>query len=387
MPKKHICVVTGTRAEYGILKLLLQKIRDSSKLKLSLLVTGMHLLEEYGKTIDIIRKDGIPIVKEIPMYKEKDHQKDSIGRAVGRALINFTEVLNELNPDLLLVFGDRFEAISAVIAASTLFIPIAHIHGGDNVNIGQVDKQIRHSMTKLAHLHFPATQRSAERIRLLGEEEKRIFMVGSPSIDMIYKEKLLTKKEICEMFNFDPDEKIVLCVHHPYLSEKEDAGNQMKVILQLLKEFRLQTIIIYPNNDPGNELIIKEIEANKNIPKFRIFKNLERNIYLSLLKNIDLIIGNSSSGIIETPVFKLAAVNIGNRNWGREGAENVIDVIPTYIDIKNGIKKGLSEEFRELCQKVKNPYGDGKASERITKILEDLKIDKEFFVKRLSYDV
>jgi len=387
MDRKKICVVTGSRSEYGIFQLILKKIEESEKLDLLLLVTGIHLLKKYGNTINFIKKDGFSITKIIPMYEENDYKYDSLGNAVGNAIINFTEALNELKPDLLLVIGDRYEPLTAVIAASTLSIPIAHIHGGDNVFKGQVDEQIRHAITKFAHIHFPATPKSYRRIILMGEEEWRIHMVGSPSIDMIYKEKLLSKEEICNKYGLNISEKIILCVQHPNVFESEQAGEQMKITLQVLKDLKLQTITTYPNNDPGSHLIIKEIEDHREIPYFKLFKNLERKDYLSLLKNADLLVGNSSSGLIESPIFKLPVVNLGNRNKGRESAENVINVPHDYIEIRKAIIKGLSDEFKKNCQKVKNPYGDGKASERIVKILEELEINKELLVKKLTYKV
>ena len=387
MKKKNICVVTGARSEYGIFRLLLKKIMESKSLELTLLVTGMHLLKKYGNTINFIKEDNIPIAEIVPMYNENDFSEVDLGKAVGRAVINFTEALNRIKPDLLLILGDRYEPMAAVLAASTLSIPIAHIHGGDNVFQGQIDEQIRHAITKFAHIHFPATPKSYERIKLLGEEEWRIHVVGSPSIDMIYEEKLLNKVELCQKFGLNPSEKIILCVQHPYIFESNQAGEQMKLTLQILKELNLQTVISYPNNDPGGELIINEIESNMDVPNFKIFKNLNRKDYLSFLKNVDLLIGNSSSGFIESPIFQLPVVNIGDRNKGRESAENVIDVPHDYDKIKSAINKALSNEFKAFCQKVKNPYGDGQASNKIVKILEELRIEKRLLIKRLTYNV
>ncbi len=204
---------------------------------------------------------------------------------------------------------------------------------------------------------------------------------------MIYEEKLLNKVELCQKFGLNPSEKIILCVQHPYIFESNQAGEQMKLTLQILKELNLQTIITYPNNDPGGELIINEIELNRNISNFKIFKNLNRKDYLSFLKNVDLFIGNSSSGFIESPIFQLLVVNIGDRNKGRESAENVIDVPHDYDKIKSAINKALSNEFKAFCQKVKNPYGDGQASNKIVKILEELRIEKRLLIKRLTYNV
>ncbi|MEE9379248.1 MAG: UDP-N-acetylglucosamine 2-epimerase [Candidatus Lokiarchaeia archaeon] len=385
MAKKQICIITGTRAEYSYLKIVIEKIIDSKKLDLSLIVTGMHLLKEYGHTIDLIKKDNIPIKKIIPMYDENDSSNSALGKAVGRSIINFTEVLSELKPDILLILGDRYEPLVAAITASTLKILIAHIHGGDVS--GTIDESLRHAITKLSHIHFPASPKSAKRIELMGEEKWRINMVGSTTIDNILHEKLLSKQEICKEFELNESERIALCIQHPNIYESEKAGTQMNITLQVLRDLKLQVIIIYPNNDIGSELIIKEINKYEGFPRFKIYKNIQRRIYLSLIKNVDFLIGNSSSGLIESPIFKLPVINIGDRNKGRETAENVIDVIHDYDEIKNAIKKALSKEFRDLCKAVKNPYGDGKASERIVRILEDLKIEKKILIKKLTYKV
>lgn len=385
MQKKKICVVTGTRAEYGPLKLLLEKITASNKLDLLLLVTGMHLLKKYGNTIELIKKDGLPITKIIPMYEENNTSKEGLGKFIGKAIINFTTTFREIQPDLLVVAGDRFESLAAVISASTLLIPIAHIQGGDSVETGQVDEQIRHSITKFSHIHFPATSKSAERLKLMGEEEWRIYIVGAIALDMIFNETLLSRKQIYEKLGLNFSEKLIICIQHPNTMNPDFAGKQMKLTLQILKDYNLQTVIIYPNNDPGSELIIKEIEDHKNIMNFNIFRDIERIDFLSLFKNADLLIGNSSSGLIESPVFKIPVVNIGNRNKGRESGENVISVSHNYTELKNAIDKGLSEEFRKECQRVINPYGEGKASNRIVEVLEKIEINDKLLRKKLTY--
>lgn len=387
MKEKNIAIVSSTRADYNYFRLIIKKILQSKSLRPSLLVTGTHLLKSHGKTVQAIRNDGIPISSIIKMYKENSFDKTELGKAIGRGIINFTEELNKIHPDLLLVLGDRYEPLAAVIAASTLLIPIAHIHGGDNVLFGQMDEQIRHSITKFAHVHFPATEKSAERIRRLGEEEWRIHQVGSPSIDHVYQESFLNKTQICEKLDLDVDQFLIISLQHPYTQEPEKAGEQMQITLKVVEDLNLSCVIIYPNNDPGNNLIIEAIQNYENYPKFKIFKNLDSLDYYSLLKNADLLIGNSSGGLIESPIFKLPVVNIGNRNRGRESAENVIDVPHEYEKIKKAIIKGLTGEFKEICKKVINPYGDGKASERITKILEDLEINKKLLTKRLTYNI
>lgn len=387
MKKKKICVVTGSSAEYGPLKLLIKQINSSKKLELLLLVTGMHLLERFGKTINQIISEKIPITKTIPMYDENDDSVVQLGKAVGKAISKFTETLAELKPDVLLITGDRFEVLAAVISASTLSIPIAHIQGGDSVEIGQIDEQIRHAITKFSHIHFAATKKSAERIKLLGEEEWRIHNVGAIAMDMVFREKLLEKGRVCKILGLDSTERIILCIQHPYFYEPEKAGQDMSLILQVLRNLNLQTVILYPNNDSGCELIIEEIEKSQDIRHFKIFPRLDRETYLSLMKNADLLIGNSSSGLIESPVFKLPTINIGNRNKGRESGENVLHVSYNLDEINQAIQKALSNEFKSFCQKIKNPYGNGTASEQIVKILEGLEINEDLLRKRLTYKV
>ncbi len=387
MEIKRICVVTGARSDYSYLKPVIEKINLSSKLKGLLIVTGIHLLEKYGNSIEFIKKDNIPITKILQMYDPEEIKEVSLGKAVGKAISKFTNYFSELNPDIVLVLGDRFEALAAVIAASTLSILIAHIHGGDNALHGQIDEQIRHAITKFAHIHFPATSKSAERIRLMGEQSWRIHMVGSPTMDVIKSHSVMSKEELFIIFDLNPSESTALCVLHPYTVESNKAGEQMGIVLQVLKDLNIQSIIIYPNNDPGSKLIIKEIESNRNNPMFKIYKNLEKEKYLSILKHADLMVGNSSSGFIESPFFKIPVVNIGDRNKGREGAENIINVLYDYNDIKKGINKALSDEFKSFCQKVKNPYGKGATSEKIVRILEDLKLDKRLLIKKLTYKV
>ncbi len=387
MSKKKICIVTGARSDYAYLKPIIEKIERSTKLEMFLVVTGIHLLEEHGNTFETIIKDGFHITKIIQMYDPKEKSKLRFGKSVGKAIINFTDCFNEIKPDIVLVLGDRYEPLAAVIAASTLSIGIAHIHGGDNVYKGQIDEQIRHAITKFAHIHFPATLKSSKRIILMGEEPWRVNMFGSPTMDGIREPEKLSKEELFKELQLNPTERTVLCVQHPYIVESNKAGEQMAMTIQILKDLNIQSIIIYPNNDPGSELIIDEIELNKNIPNFRIYPDLDRSIFLSLLNHVNLMIGNSSSGLIETPFFKLPVVNIGDRNKGRESAENVINVPHNYDDIKKAINKALSDEFKTFCQKVENPYGEGKTSEQIVEFFEKLKIDKDFLIKKLTYKV
>ncbi len=387
MSLKNIAIVTSTRADFNYFRLIIKKILKSDYLKLTLLVTGTHLLEKFGHTLKYIENENIPMSKTIEMYDENDLTNESLGKAIGRGVINFTKAFNELKLDMLLVLGDRYEPLASVIAASTLNIPIAHIHGGDSVPHGQIDEQIRHAITRFAHLHFPATLKSASIIKLLGEEQWRIHMVGSPNLDHLVVKEFSSREEISQSLGLTKEIMIVICTFHSYIFKPVKAGEYIKIILDVLNELELQTVLIYPNNDIGCNLIIKEIKNDKNNKRFKIFKNLNYFDYYSLMKNADLMIGNSSSGLIESPIFKLPVVNIGNRNRGRETTENVINVNFDKDEIKQAINKALSSEFKEICERVKNPYGDGNASGRIIEILEELKINKSLLIKKLTYQV
>ncbi|KKL80534.1 hypothetical protein LCGC14_2003800 [marine sediment metagenome] len=387
MSINKICIVTGSRSDYAYLKPIIEKIERSTKLEMFLVVTGIHLLEEHGNTFETIIKDGFHITKIIQMYDPKEKSKLRFGKSVGKAIINFTDCFNEIKPDIVLVLGDRYEPLAAVIAASTLSIGIAHIHGGDNVSKGQIDEQIRHAITKFAHIHFPATLKSSKRIILMGEEPWRVKMFGSPTMDEICEPEKLSKEELFKELQLNPTERTVLCVQHPYIVKSNKAGEQMAMTLQILKDLNIQSIIIYPNNDLGSSLIIKIIESYRNTPKFKLYKNLDRVLYLSLLKNANLLIGNSSSGLIETPFFKLPVINLGDRNKGRETGANVLHATFEASEFLSALRKGLSKEFKDFCQNVKNPYGEGKTGEKIVQILEELKIDKKLLIKRLTYKV
>lgn len=380
---KKICVITGTRAEYGIMKVLINKIILSKKLELMLYVTGAHLLHKYGHTIDLIKKDKLEITRKVPMYKEENTNAFDLGKSIGTAISNFSVCFSLDKPDLVLVLGDRFETFCAVIAATSLRIPIAHIHGGDHNFEGQVDEMIRHCISKFAHIHFPASEKSSKRLIYMGEDPKRIHVVGSPGIDMMLNYHFFSKEQTFEIIGLDQNKKTIVFIYHPYIPEHNKMGERIRVLFKTLLNFpNIQIVVIYPNNDLGSNDIIKEIEtleAERN-PKFKIIKNLERILYLSLLKHSDAMVGNSSSGIIDSPTFYLPVVNIGKRNLGRESAENVLNA--SYKDLDGVLWRALSNDFKQKCLFVKSPYGDGKASERIVTILERLTFDEELLKKR-----
>ncbi len=380
---KKIAVITGTRADYGILKPVLNAINEHPGLELSLIVIGMHLLKEFGYTIKEIEKDGFKINAKI----EELYNEDSgigMAKSIGKGIIRISEILDKVKPDILLLLGDRGEMLGGAITATYMNIPIAHIHGGEVS--GNVDEPIRHAITKLAHIHFPATEKSAERIIKMGEDPSNVFVVGAPGLDSILNEKLIEPTELSEKYNLELSKSILLVMQHPVTTEVEDAPDQICETLEAILELKHQTILIYPNADAGGRRIIDVIKEYEKYPFIKTFKSISHMEYLSLMKIAGVMVGNSSSGIIEAPSFGLPVVNIGSRQQGRQRVENVIDVGHVKEEIKAAIKKALyDEDFKEKVKNCKNPYGDGKAGVRIADILSKIKKDKKLLQKKLSY--
>jgi len=382
---RKIGVITGTRAEYGILKPLMEKIVESEDLELNLFITGLHLLKKYGLTIEEIKEDGFKITRIVEMYDDKE-EVTSHGKALSKGIMGFVSILSEIKPDILVVFGDRLEPLSATLAAAILRIPIAHIHGGDKTDSGHIDESIRHAITRFAHIHFTATKGHSMRLIKMGEEPWRIFQVGALGLDSIINQETISKDSLAKKFGINPDDKVIVCIYHPVHLEKEIAGKQMHEIMKAISEIGIQTIIIYPNNDPGSQDIIEKIVEYKDLPFIKIFPNLSHTDYISLLKYADVLIGNSSSGIIEAPSLGLPVVNVGSRNRGREHGDNVRFVNPKKDEIIRAIEKTLYDiDFLRIVKKKRNPYGDGKTSERILHILKSIKINDRLLQKKLTY--
>lgn len=384
--KRTIAVVTGTRAEYGILKPLLEKIKKSDNLDLKLIVTGMHLLKDHGNTIAEIKADGFKVAGVVEMYDNAIDDSRHHSLALAKGVAGFTNLFFNLKPDMLVVFGDRLEPLAATLASIGLSLPVAHIHGGDKTDSGHIDESIRHALSRFSHLHFTATLGHVGRLIKMGEEPRRIFRVGALGLDSIVNQEITDKKRLFKKLNLATDKKTMVCVFHPLYTEIAAAGKQMEEILQAVKFFKLQTVVIYPNNDSGSSEIIKEIKKNENISFIKIFANLKHGDYVSLLARADVLIGNSSSGIIEALSLGLPAVNIGLRNVGREHGENVIFTKVRKNEIIKAIRKALYEkDFKKQVAKSKNPYGEGKTSARIVKILAKVKIDKSLLQKKITY--
>lgn len=373
---RKILYVSGTRADYGLMKSLLNRIKNYEDLSLTVAATGMHLMDQYGETVNDIIKDGFNVVK-IDATFEDTLKKTSYPYFIGNLINELTGKIQEIKPDMILVLGDRPEMLATAITGAYLSIPVAHIHGGDVSST--IDNPVRHAITKLANIHFPVTETSAKRIRNMNEPEWRIFLANAPSMESLSTMKFPSKEELCNKLDLDYKKNLFLIIQHPVTLEYKFAGAQMKETLEAVKQFDAQKIIIYPNSDAGSKDIIDVIESYRNLPDFKIFKNLPRDDFLSVIKYAELMIGNSSSGVIDTPFFKIPVVNLGNRNKNRERGNNIIDVDYKKDEIVNAIYKIKTKEFQTELKSCKSPYlGHGKD---IVEVLANIKIDKKLLQK------
>ena len=389
MNKRKICVVTGTRADYGLLYWLLQEIKKDKDLELQLIATGMHLSPEFGLTYKGIEEDGFEIDEKVELLLSSDSEV-GINKAIGLGCISFSESLKRLNPDMIVVLGDRFEILSASIAAMISKIPLIHLHGGE-ITQGLIDEPIRHSITKMATYHFPATEEYKNRIIQMGENPKRVFNYGMTGLDNIYKLDLLNKSELEKELNFKFDKKIAIVTYHPVTLENNTAEEQIDNLLEAIDSFDLKVIFTKSNADTYGRIINEKIKkfVNNNSKNNIFVDNLGQIKYLSVLKHVDLMVGNSSSGLTEASSFKLPVVNIGDRQKGRVKASNIVDSAYNKDNIKKSIEKALSDSFSKEISDLKNPYDknkDGTTSFRIKEKLKELNIKKESIIKEF-YDI
>lgn len=381
--RRRIAVITGTRAEYGIIRPVLEEIKAHPQLELLLIVMAQHLSPDFGYTIREIKQDGF----EIAACVETLLSSDSLGgmaRALGLAIIELTQTIEMIHPDIIMVTGDRGEMLAGAIVGAHMNIPVAHLHGGEVS--GTVDELIRHAITKFAHIHFAATEQSAQRIQQLGEDKKRIFIVGAVGLDEIRRGDFLPRDEVLRELGFDGSKPILLVSQHPVTTEIEEASQQMRETMEAIKELGLQTVLIYPNSDAGGRKMRQVLEEYLGLEFIRAFKNISRKLYLGVMNAADVMVGNSSSGIIEAPSFKLPFINIGTRQQGRQRAGNVIDVPYNREKIKEAIKYVLSnKDLRFALAGVKNPYDWGMSGPQIARILATIEINRDLLQKRLRY--
>ena len=384
--RRKICVVTGTRAEYGLLYWLMNKIKNDESLMLQLVVTGMHLSPEFGLTYQQIEKDGFKINYKVEMLLSSDTSV-ATSKSMGLGVIGFADAYETLKPDLIVVLGDRFEIFSAVIAAMTTRIPLAHIHGGETTE-GVYDESIRHSITKMSHLHFTSTETYRKRVIQLGEQPKHVFNVGAPGIENIKCLSLLSRDRFEKSINFKLNKKNLLVTFHPVTLENSFAELQFSYLLKALDDLHNTHILFTKANaDAGGRIINNLIDnyVNSHSDKAIAFTSLGQLGYLSAMQHVDGVIGNSSSGLIEAPAFNIGTINIGDRQKGRIKAESVIDCLPTVISIKDALTKLYSTNFDKTLKSVKSPYGEGETSEKILDVIKNFPYDG--LIKKKFYDL
>ena len=382
---RKICVITGTRAEYGLLCRVMQGIKDDSELTLQLVVTGMHLSPEFGLTYREIEQDGFQIDRKVEMLTSSDTPV-GIAKSMGVGLIGFADTLNELKPDLIVVLGDRFEIFSAVAAALVARIPVAHLHGGEATE-GAFDEALRHSITKMSHLHFVAAEEYRQRVIQLGEEPERVFLVGGLGIDNIQHLKLLERPELEASLDFKFGEKNLLITFHPTTLETSTAAEQMAELLTALAELRdTQLIFTLPNADTDGRALTRMAEDfAAHHANAHAYTSLGQLYYLSCLAHVDGVVGNSSSGLLEAPSFHKGTVNIGDRQRGRLQAESVINCEPTRQSIVDALQRLYSEGFQNNLHQTRNPYGEGGASKKVVNTIKHYAINS--IIKKTFYDL
>lgn len=379
---RTIGVVTGARSDYGIYLPILRRVRQDPGLKLHLIVTGMHLAHQFGFTVKTIEQDGFEVGDRIDMLLMSD-APEGIAKSLGLGVMGFAESYARLRPDVLLVLGDRFEMLAAVVAAMSFKIPVAHIHGGESTE-GAIDELSRHAMTKMSHLHFASTEGYARRIVQMGEEPWRVVVSGAPSLDNLSAIRLLSPDELKAQYGLTLQDCTLIVTYHPVTLEFEETQAQMRELLAALKAADCAVIFTYPNADAQNHLIVEMIHdfADQHPQRSQVVPNLGTQGYFSIMSHASAMVGNSSSGIIEAASFKLPVVNIGNRQKGRLKGKNVIDVGYSKSEIVSGIKQALSPDFRAGLVDLINPYGDGHAADRIVDKLKALKLDGTLLRKR-----
>ena len=378
--------VTGIRSDYDIMSSVFRAIKSHPNLELRLIATGAHLSEEYGNTIDDIYNDGFEIEEKIESLISGDALSSRV-KGLGVQLQGLVQSVDRIKPDFLLVLGDREESITTALVGAYMNIPVAHLCGGDRA-IGNVDDQVRHAVTKLAHLHFVTNNESATRVAKMGEQAFRIFNVGNPGLDRLVEIPFLNSKQLSISLDFEieDNEPLILLIQHAISSETKEAYKQMRETLEAIQDLKIKTILTYPNSDAGGQQMIRAIKEFDSLPFLHIAKNIPRLEFINLMRRASCMIGNSSAGILEAPILKLPVINIGNRQRGRLHSENVEFVSHNKLEIIFAIKKAIyNQTYRDIVSRCSNPYGDGKSSKRIADILSSIAIEEKLLIKDITY--
>lgn len=379
---KKIMIITGSRGEWGYIRPIMNMISKRDDTKAVLVVTNMHLLPSYGNSYKEIENDGFKIDYRVHMSLD-GYTHFTQAKSLGIFLSSLPDIIENEKPDWVLLAGDRGEQLMGAIAASYSYTPVAHIQAGELS--GNIDGMSRHAIGKLAHMHFAANQDAADRLVKLGEEPFRVFNVGAPQIDEMIQSQYTELNEIENKLGVDLSSGYILAVMHPVTEEADKAGKQAEVLIKALNKFDVSKVVILPNNDAGSNSVKRAINTFR-VGSYHMYANLKREDYLGILKNCLCIVGNSSSGLLEAPTFKKAAVNIGRRQNLRFRGMNVIDITFDENEIYKAINKAISIEFQQELQKnCTNPYGDGHSSERILDLLINTSVDNRWLVKSLTY--
>jgi GDP/UDP-N,N'-diacetylbacillosamine 2-epimerase (hydrolysing) len=380
----RICVITGTRAEYGLLRPVMRAIQNSDQCELRLIVAGMHLSHEFGDTYIEIENDGFHIDARVDMTFGGDSHA-ATAKGIGIGIYGMTQALEGLDADVVLILGDRTEAFAGAVSGAAMNRIVAHIHGGE-VTRGGLDESLRHAITKLAHIHFVATEASRQRVLRLGEAPETVFLTGAPGLDSILNQTRHNSDELSRRLGIVLRRPRILLVQHSVSTSADTAAPEMAESLAALAELGHQTIVIYPNCDAGGRRVIDQLRAVGAAPWLHVFRNLDHTTYLSLLAGIDVLVGNSSSGIIEAPALQIPVVNVGPRQHSRERSAGILDVPHERAAIKHAIEIALQDaQFRARVRRSTSVYGDGYASRRIVEVLQSLPSTPELLQKQLTY--
>ncbi|MEZ2441265.1 UDP-N-acetylglucosamine 2-epimerase [Chitinophaga sp. RCC_12] len=388
--KRKILFVTGARSEYDIMQPVLEQLNNCNDIELKLIVTGAHLSETFGKTVKNIENDGYEIADRIYNLVSSE---DKVGRVVGigTQITGLAHAFAREQPDIVVVVGDREEAITVSMTAAYLSIPVAHLAGGDIANDGNIDNAVRYATSKFAHIHFTFLEQHAQVLRLLGEDDFRIFNTGNPALDKFVHCPVIPKNEIAPLKVLKTgNEPYLVLIQHPIITEATDAGKQIVETLEAVVDLGIKCFINYPNSDAGNFAIIEMISkyAGEYPEIFYLFKNLDRVNYINLLRNAAVLIGNSSSGILEAPSIGLPVVNIGSRQRERFSAGNVIYVDYNRVEIATAIRESIyNPVYRATVKGIVNPYGDGNSAKKISDVLRSISINDKLIYKNITYKV
>lgn len=384
--KKRIVVLTATRAEYGLLSPVIKKLMGDKELEINVVATGMHLSPAFGMTYREIEADGVPIDQKFEILMDSD-TATAMSKSMALALISFSEYFERIKPDALLVLGDRYETLAVCCAAMNARIPIVHLYGGETTE-GAIDEAIRHSITKMSYLHFTSTQAYRRRVIQLGENPSRVFCVGSLGVENALKSELITREDILKELEIPEGMKYVLVTYHPVTLDNTSIRESISAFLEAIQyKNDFFYVMTKANSDTGgrviNQMIASYAAEHKNV---KLYDSLGAKRYLSAVKYSEMVIGNSSSGIVEVPSFGIPTINIGDRQKGRIKAESVIDCRETKQDIIEALDKAETEDYRAICRNVRNPYEGKNTSEEIVRLIKSELFQKAFSLKKIFYD-